>query len=312
MTSLVFPGQGSQYIGMGKEFYEKFQEVKDVFEEAEKVTDIPVKKLCFEGPLSELTKTENLQVCLTTVNIACFLGLRLTSQGKLGVKFVAGHSLGEYSALFVAGVLSLEDTLRAVKLRGKLMGKAGGKEPSGMYAVIGMPLPELEALVQQAEDLVIVSNYNSPKQLVISGREPACGKVAEACKKRGARVVKLKVSAAFHSPLMEEAQKEFSEFLETLTWKKPVIPFVSNVTGNGVTSAEEIKSLMKKQITSPVRWIDCVNYIYYEGCKTFVEVGPKRVLSGLISQILEGKDFKVFNVEKPEDAEKLLTCLPYN
>lgn len=310
MLSLVFPGQGSQYIGMGKEFYESLPEVKTIFDQAEEITQIPVKRLCFEGPMEELTLTQNLQVCLTVVDLACFKAVELTK--KVSPEAVAGHSLGEYPALFAAGVLSLEDTLLAVKKRGEVMQKAGGTRPSGMYAVIGCKEELLEKFVNEANGLVVIANYNSPKQLVISGESPAVDEVAKLAKQSGARVVKLKVSAAFHSPLMQEAQEEFANFLESLTWKDPKVKFVSNVTGNFVSSAEEIKELMKVQITSSVKWIDCVNHMFESGINTFVEVGPKRVLTGLVSQILEGKDFTCLNVEKPEDVEKLLSYLPNN
>jgi len=307
MVVFMFPGQGSQYIGMGKELFENYEEVKDLFFKAEEVTGIPVKRLCFEGPMQELTRTENLQVCLTVVNIASYLGLKKECPDLIP-KFVAGHSLGEYSALFAGGVLSLEDTLKAVKERGRLMESAGGETPSGMYAIIGMPQEELESLVKSAKGLVIISNYNSPKQLVISGESPAVDEVAEKAKEKKARVVKLKVSAAFHSPLMKEAQEKFAKFLDNLNWNDSEIPFVSNVTAQAHTKAEEIKELMKKQITSSVRWIECVEFMYKSGAKTFVELGPKKVLFGLCSQILEGREFECYNIENPEGIKNLPIC----
>ncbi|NPA40504.1 MAG: ACP S-malonyltransferase [Thermodesulfobacteria bacterium] len=307
MVVFMFPGQGSQYIGMGKELFETYSEVKELFSKAEEVTGIPVKKLCFEGPMEELTRTENLQVCLTVVNIASYLGVKKECP-DLTPKFVAGHSLGEYSALFAGGVLSLEDTLKAVKERGRLMESAGGDTPSGMYAIIGMPQEELEELVKSASGLVIISNYNSPKQLVISGESPAIDEVAEKAKGKKVRVVKLKVSAAFHSPLMKEAQEKFSKFLEGLSWQDSRVPFVSNVSAKAHTKGEEIKELMKKQITSSVRWIECVEFMHQNGAKVFVELGPKRVLSGLCSQILEGKEFECYNIETPEGIKNLPVC----
>ena len=299
MIAFVFPGQGSQYIGMGKEFYENFSEVKTLFNKAEELTQIPVRKLCFEGPLCDLTITRNLQVCLTVVSIACYLVLRNKFKEKnIYPSFVAGHSLGEYSALFSAEVLSFEDTLKAVKERARLMDEAGKKSNSTMYAIIGFPLDKLKKIIKNSSGLVIISNYNSPKQLVISGEIPAVDKVAEEAKNQGAKkVMKLKVSAGFHSPLMKEAEEELKNVLNKLSWKPPKIPFVSNVSGKAETSVEEIKNLMKKQITSSVKWIDCVNFMYNKGVKIFIEIGPKKVLSGLISQILEDKEFKCYNVE---------------
>ncbi len=311
MIALVFPGQGSQYIGMGKEFYENFESVKNIFDLSENLSQIPVKKLCFEGPLEELTQTQNLQVCLTVTNIACYLAFKEFLINKnIKPLFVAGHSLGEYSALYTSEVLSLKDLLIAVKERGKLMDEEGKKSSSAMYAIIGMPLSDLENLVKKTSEIVVISNYNSPKQLVISGKTPAVDEVAQEAKEKGARVVKLKVSAGFHSPLMKKAQEKFSQVLEKLTWNDSKIPFVSNVTGKAEISANSIKNLMKEQITSSVRWIDCVNYMYNQGVKIFIELGPKKVLSGLISQILKGKDFKCFNVENLETLKFLSEALP--
>ncbi len=301
MIALVFPGQGSQYIGMGKEFYESYEEAKTIFKNAETLTEIPISKLCFEGPLEELTKTQNLQVCLTVVNIVCFLVLKkLFQRKKIVPTFVSGHSLGEYSALFSAEVLSLEDTLKAVKERGMLMEKAGEKSNSSMYAIIGLSLEELEKILEEFEGLVVISNYNSPQQLVISGVNEALEEVVKKIKEKKAKAVKLKVSAGFHSPIMEFAEKEFSTFLDTLSWKDAKISWVSNVTGIEETSGEKIKALMKKQITSPVRWIDCVNFMFKKGVRVFIEVGPKKVLSRLISQILEGEKIECYNLENLE------------
>ena len=298
MIAFVFPGQGSQYIGMGKDLFENYEEVRAIFEESEKITGISVKALSFEGPIEELTKTENLQVCITTVNIACFEVIKNQFReilSKLGL--LAGHSLGEFSALYAAGVLSLEDTLLAVRERGRVMGEVGSSKPSGMYAVINLPLEKLEELVKSVPGVVVISNFNSPNQFVISGEEPYLTEVAEKAKSLSSKVIKLKVSAGFHSPLMERAQKVFTEFLKTLHWSDPKIPFVSAVSGKEETSATSIFELMTKQIVSPVKWISAVEYMYEKGVRIFVEVGPKKVLCGLISQILKDKEHRVYNVE---------------
>ncbi|MCS7278663.1 MAG: ACP S-malonyltransferase [Thermodesulfobacteriaceae bacterium] len=310
MIALIFPGQGSQYLGMGKEFYENFKEVKELFERAEALTEIPITKLCFEGPLEELTQTQNLQVCLTVVNIACYLVLKKILEKKGIVPlFTSGHSLGEYSSLFSAEILSLEDTLKAVKERGRLMEKAGEKSHSSMYAIIGLPLEELKKIIEESQGLVVISNYNSPKQWVISGENEALEEVVKKVKEKRVKAVKLKVSAGFHSPLMEFAEKEFSPFLDSLSWREAKIPWVSNVTGQAEIFPEKIKTLMKKQITSAVRWIEVVNFMFEKGASIFIEVGPKKVLSGLVSQILEGKDFKCYNVENLETLKILESVL---
>lgn len=307
MIALVFPGQGSQYLGMGKEFYEYSEKARRIFALSEEITGIPVRKLSFEGPLEELTLTENLQVAITTVNLASFEVLKETvGEGFQNlVSFTAGHSLGEFSALYASGVLSLEDTLLVVKKRGELMGKASTEKPSGMYAIINLDRSILEELLTQAEGLVIISNYNSPRQLVISGEEPALSQVAERAKSLGAKAVKLRVSAGFHSPLMAEAEREFAKFLEGVEFRDPVIPFVSSVSAQAEREGAKIKELIMRQITSPVRWIEAVEFIYSQGVRDFVEVGPKQVLKGLISQTLEGQLYRCYNLETLSDLEVL-------
>lgn len=306
MFAVVFPGQGSQYIGMGKDFFENFEKVKDFFNKAEKLTDIPIKKLCFEGPLEELTQTKNLQVCLTLINVVCYEVLKeFLEEKKINLSYVAGHSLGEFSALYVSEVLSFEDTFIAVKERGKLMEEEGKKGFSTMYAIIGLPLEDLKNLLKYEKE-VTISNYNSPKQFVISGKIPEIDKIAQRAKELGAKTVKLKVSAGFHSPLMKSAEEKFSQILEKLTWKNAKIPFVSNISGREEIEGSVIRELMKKQIVSSVRWIECINYMYNKGVRIFIEIGPKRVLSGLISQILEGKEYKIYNIENSESLENFI------
>lgn len=307
MIACVFPGQGSQYIGMGKEFFEHFGYVKDLFIKSEEVTGLPVRKLCFEGPMEELTQTENLQVCLTVVNIACFNVLlnEVLNGNKSLISFVAGHSLGEYSALFAAEVLSLEEVLSAVKLRGKVMQEAAEKNPSGMYAIIGISKDELEKIIQQVNGLIVIANFNSPKQLVVSGEVSALEELAKKVKELGAKAVKLKVNAAFHSPFMKEAEDKLASYLESLSWKDPKIPVVTNVSGRAETEGKKLKELIKSQITSSVQWTDCVQFMYQQEVKTFIEVGPKKVLCGLIAQTLENQAFSCFNLENLETLQAL-------
>ncbi|MFN3505325.1 MAG: ACP S-malonyltransferase [Caldimicrobium sp.] len=307
MWAIVFPGQGSQYVGMGKDFYENFQRAREIFTQGEDLTGIPLKKLIFEGPAEELSLTENLQVCITVVNLCIFEVFK----EKIGEEFkmvqsVAGHSLGEFCALYASEVLSLPDTLLAVKKRGELMGKAGKNKPSGMYAIINFPIERLKEIIKNTQELVIISNFNSPKQVVISGEEPGLTLVAEKVKREGGKVVKLKVSAGFHSPLMKEAEEEFSALLDTLNFHTAKIPFVSNVSAQFERDAERIKELMKKQITSPVRWIEVVEKIYSQGITTFIELGPKPILKGLISQILQDKPFNCYTVDNLNSLEETL------
>ncbi|MFN4197132.1 MAG: ACP S-malonyltransferase [Caldimicrobium sp.] len=311
MWAIVFPGQGSQYVGMGKDFYENFQKAREIFSQGEDLTGLPLKKLVFEGPLEELSLTENLQVCITIVNLCIFEVFKeLIGKKFEKVQAVAGHSLGEFSALYAAEVLSLSDTLQAVKKRGELMGRAGKDKPSGMYAIINFSIERLDEIIKNAPGLVIISNFNSPKQVVISGEEPGLSQVAEKVKAEGGKIVKLKVSAGFHSPLMKEAQEEFSAFLDTINFNEAKIPFISNVSAEFERDATTVKELMKKQITSPVRWIEVVERIYSQGIINFIELGPKPILKGLISQILQDKPFKCYsieNVKSLEDTIKELT-----
>lgn len=307
MWAIVFPGQGSQYVGMGKDFYENFQRAREIFEQGEDLTGLPLKKLIFEGPLEELSLTENLQVSITVVNLCIFEVFKeLIGANFEKIQSVAGHSLGEFSALYAAKVLTLRDTLLAVKKRGELMGRAGKDKPSGMYAIINFSTERLNEIIENASGLVIISNFNSPKQVVISGEEPGLSLVAEKVKAEGGKVVKLKVSAGFHSPLMKEAEAEFSAFLETLNFNEAKVPFVSNVSAEFEREVSRIKELMKKQITSPVRWIEVVERIYSQGITTFIELGPKPILKGLISQILQDKPFNCYTVENVKSLEETI------
>ncbi len=298
MRVFMFPGQGSQYVGMGKAAYEASAKAQEVFHLAEDICQLPIRKLCFEGPLSELTRTFHLQPALTAVNIAVFEALK-----EKGVEpvFVCGHSLGEYAALYAAQVVSLEDTFRLVLKRGELMEKAAETRPGAMYAVIGLSREKLAEIIDQVRDkgVVALANHNTPEQIVITGEEEAVSAAAEAAKQAGARVVRLKVSGAYHSPLMAEAAEEFRAFLEGIPFSPPSHRFFSNVTASEVKEAEEIKRLMGLQIESPVRWVEEIENIYAAGGQEFIEVGPKNVLTNLVKKILGGRAFSVCAVEDP-------------
>ncbi len=296
----MFPGQGSQYVGMGRTVYEISLKAREVFQVAEEVCGLQIRKLSFEGPLSELTRTLNLQPVLTAVNLAVFEALR---ERGIQPEFVCGHSLGEYAALYAAGVVGLEDVFRLVWKRGELMEKAAESHPGAMYAVIGLKRPELEKIVAQTQErgVVVLANHNAPEQIVITGEEEAVSLAADKAKEIGARVVRLKVSGAYHSPLMAEAAREFRVFLETIPFSTPRIRFFSNVTASEVSEAGEIKRLMGLQIESPVRWVEEIENIYASGGREFVEVGPKNVLTNLVKKILKGQEFSTRAVEDPRE-----------
>ncbi len=302
MRVFMFPGQGSQYVGMGQSVYAVSEAARRVFEIAEEITGLPVRKLCFEGPLEELTRTLYLQPALTAVNLAVFSALQ---EKGFEPEIVCGHSLGEYSALFAAGIISLEDTFRLVLKRGELMEEAAQKYPGAMYAVIGLDRAKLEEIVAQAQvkGLVALANHNTPEQLVITGETEATAHAAELAKKAGAkRVVKLKVSGGYHSPLMKEAAQAFKTFLKDIPFSAPKKHFFSNVSAEKEEDPERIKELMGQQIESPVRWVEEIQNIYAFGGREFVEVGPRNVLTGLVKKILPGK-VRLITIEDPKTLE---------
>ena len=304
--AFVFPGQGSQYVGMGKGFLASIDEAGQVFSAAEEITGKPIQEFCLAGPLAELTRTSVLQPALCAVEMVCVLALR---QAGFEPAAVAGHSLGEYAALWAAGVVSLEDTLLLVHERGKIMEAAGEKARGAMAAVIGLSQAELEGIVNafKKEGVIALANHNSAEQIVITGEEELVAQVAKKAKEKGARAVPLKVKGAFHSPLMQEAAVEFARFLDQVPFQDGNIPLYSNVTARGETKGEKIKENLKQQMCSPVRWFETVNNIYQDGIRCFLEAGPKKVLSNLIKKSLPGDDFRVFQVEDPETLKTVLT-----
>ena len=301
----MFPGQGSQYVGMGKAAYEASPAARRVFEIAEKTTGIPVKRLSFEGPLEELTRTVNLQPALTAANLAVFEALR---ERGIEAEIFCGHSLGEYSALYASGVITLEDTFRLVLKRGELMEEAATRRLGEMYAVIGLSREKLEEIVSEARKygIVALANHNSPAQIVITGEKEATSQAASLAKEAGARrVVKLKVSGGYHSPLMAEAAQKFRAFLREIPFSKPRKHFFSNVSASREEDPERLRELMGDQIESPVRWVEEVENIFSFGGREFVEIGPKNVLAGLVKKILSPGDVRIITIEDPKDFEIL-------
>ena len=285
----MFPGQGSQYVGMGKKVFESSSAAKKVFSTAEEITQLPIRQLCFEGPLSELTRTYHLQPALTAVNLAVFEALR---ERGITPDIVCGHSLGEYSALYAAGVLSLPDVFRLVLKRGELMEREAQKYPGAMYAIIGLSREKLEEIVRQASSygIVALANHNAPDQIVITGENKATEMAAQEAKNAGARVVRLKVSGAYHSPLMREASKDFADFLNQITFNPPKIRIFFNVSAEESSDPDEIRLLMGLQMENSVRWVEEIENIYRKGGRSFWEIGPKTVLANLAKKILKGKD----------------------
>jgi [acyl-carrier-protein] S-malonyltransferase len=284
----VFPGQGSQAVGMGKALYEAYLPVRDLFERADEVLGRSISRLCFEGPADELQQTANAQPALLVTEIAHLEALRLRYAGELSPPaYVAGHSLGEYSALVAAGALSFEDGLRLVAERGRLMQAAGSGEPAGMAAVLGLAAEEVDAVCREVG--VDLANLNAPDQVVISGPLAALEQAATLAKERGARrVVPLQVSAAFHSRWMRTMAREFGRAIEATPIADPRVPVVANVTARPVSDPAEVRRLLEEQTYSSVRWVDSVRYMEAEGVTTFVEIGPGKVLGGLVRRIAAG------------------------
>ncbi|MCL5036985.1 MAG: ACP S-malonyltransferase [Chloroflexi bacterium] len=299
-SAFMFPGQGAQFVGMGKDLAETFPEAMNVFDTADRVMGESLKKICWEGPEDTLRQTVYTQPAIVTHSLA---GYKILEKMGLTPSVVAGHSIGEYSALFAAGVLSLEDTMMLVRERGKLMQEAGDRWPGTMSAIIGLPYEEVENICNAVDGVVVIANLNSDSQVVISGEVKAVEAANELAKeKKAKRVMPLTVSAAFHSPLMEEAAELFSEFIDKAVFSDARIPVVMNVTGEYETSAGRIKDLMKKQIRSRVRWLDIMKSMKDGGVKLYCEVGPGKVLSGLVKRF--DKDAVVYDLGSAEGIQK--------
>ncbi len=293
--ALVFPGQGSQHVGMGKGLWEAFPRVRPLFEEASDLLGYDLARLCFEGPEERLTLTENAQPALVTVSAAARL---LFEEAGGTFQYAAGHSLGEYSALVATRVLRLKDAVRTVHLRGRFMQEAVPPGEGAMAAILGMEDEEVQRLCEaaQTEGVVEVANLNCPGQTVISGERGAVEKALGVAKERGAkRTMMLPVSAPFHCRLMEEAGRRLAAVLSGIVWSPFRVPVVSNVTASLVTDSADVPPLLVGQVSAPVRWTESIRTLCAQGVDTFIEVGPGRVLSGLIRRI--APDARVWHIE---------------
>ncbi len=293
----IFPGQGSQYVGMGKDLYENFSLAKKFYDEACEILNFDIKKISFEGNEEELRKTSITQPAVLLHSIVCLELLKELK--KESFDLVMGHSLGEYTALYCAGVFDFPTVLKLVRKRGELMEKAGQKKPGTMAAIIGSSEEKIKEICKKVSGVCVLANYNSPSQIVIAGEINAVKEACELLKKEAVKVVMLPVSGAFHSPLLESAYLEFKEYLSQFNFCEPKIPIVMNATGEICYDKKIIKKNLEIQIISPVLWYKSIKTAFDYGCRVFYEIGPGKVLSGLVKKTEEKAI--VYNFGKKED-----------
>jgi len=303
--AVLFPGQGTQFIGMGKEFLETRESSRKLFARADAISGLPLTRYCMEGPIEELTRTLHLQPAVTAVNMAIWDAIR---ESGVAVDCVAGHSLGEYTALYAAGVLQADDTLRLVAERGRLMEREAKRNPGSMLAAVGLSYEEVGDILDRLDtDRVVVANYNWAKQLVLSGEQEALAAAAEKVAEQRGKTIPLKVSGAWHSPLVAGAVDDFLREMEKIPFHAPAIPVFFNVTGDLEARPEAMRQIMARQIASMVRWVDIIEAMLKREISVFIEAGPKNVLSGLLKKIVPADyPHRDFQVDTPE---KLSACL---
>ena len=306
MFSLVFPGQGSQTIGMGKDFFENYDLVKDLFKEADESLGISLSKIILEGPKDELDLTVNTQPAIFLISYSIFQVMKKEFNVNLdNAKYFAGHSLGEYSALCAANYLSFSDTIKILKIRGDAMQNAVPKGEGGMLAVLGSKVETIEDLLSENKNNFIaqIANDNSEGQIVLSGRNSDIEKLIHVLKSKNIKNMKLPVSAPFHCQLMNNATEIMRNEIQKLNFQESKNKLISNVTAKEILNKEELKTLLIEQIENRVRWRESIEYMISQGSSSFIEIGPGKVLSGLIKRI--NKEVKVLNIDRLEDIQDI-------
>jgi [acyl-carrier-protein] S-malonyltransferase len=294
---------------MGLDLYEEYDFVREIFDMVDEVTKSHISKLCFQGPMEDLTLTVNLQPAMTAVNLSCLAALE-----KEGVQptLSAGHSLGEYSALKAAGVTTPEDAFKLVFKRGHLMHREATKHKGAMSAILGLDIDKVRELVDEAKDkgTVAVANHNTAEQIVITGSPEAVEYASKLASERGGKAIPLRVSGAWHSELIRGAEEDFADYLEEITFEAPRTPVIFNVTADFESDPKEVSKIMVTQLCSPVKWYDSVCKMQEEGTEIFVEVGPKKVLSGLLRKIIpDTYEHQVFNVGSMKGLERFFNAV---
>ncbi len=311
-VAVLFPGQGSQYLGMAKDFINNDPEAGKLLEKAEKICQVPLGELCEEGPMEELIRATNLQPAITLANLICWNAFQKSMNSSLQVSSFAGHSLGEYSALCAAGVTSFEDTFRLVSKRGALMEREGNLNPGGMRAVLGLSIEDIEEVIKdyKGPGVVTAANHNTPQQIVISGSMEALDDIGPELEKKGGKIIPLNVSVANHSPLVAAAVGDFKIFMNDIDFCQPAVPVYFNVSAKVETDIDEIKKMMARQIASRVRWCEIIQTMIADGVDTFVEIGPKAVLKGMMRKITpKGVKVTSLQFDTPEMLSKCMAKL---
>lgn len=303
MVALLFPGQGAQFVGMGQDVYLAYPEACYLFDQADEVLGFKLTEVMFKGPAQKLNQTNYTQLAVFCLDYILFIVFR----DLLGFspKFLAGHSLGELAALAASGAFSFDDGLRLVKVRAELMEQASLENKGGMVAILGVSAGVAEKIADESG--LVVANYNSPQQTVLSGLEEAVKRAVKIAPSFGAKAIKLKVAGPFHSPYMKKAAQEFESFLKGFSLEAPIKKVISNVTAKPYTNQEEVKELLAKQAYSPVMWIGTLKYLKERGVETFIEIGPGKTLSGLVKRTFPvAKTLQVNEVESLEASLKIL------